>query len=111
MLSVGKRRHVYPIDLSPCRSELDVIVNKLKISKAEAIREAIKNYSEYIRGLEVVKYRNITKRQAKAEVQKYLRGKARVSADEISDALRIDMGLVNEVLMELWRGGWVEPHG
>ena len=104
------RRHVYPIDLSPCKSELDMIINKLRISKAEAMREAIRHYAGYIRGLEVVKYRNITKRQAEAEIQKYLRGKVRVSADEISDVLRIDMGLVNEVLMKLWQEGWVEPH-
>jgi predicted ArsR family transcriptional regulator len=62
-----------------------------------------------VRGLEVVTYRELTKEQAKEEVKKYLKGKDRVSADEISDALRVDMGLVNEVLMELWQEGWVEP--
>lgn len=110
MAGTRTQRYIYPIDLGPCKDELDVIVSKLKVSKAEAMREAIKHYAEYVRGLEVVKYRNITWRQAKSEIQKYLKGKTRVSADEISDALRIDMELVNKALMELWEKGWVEPH-
>ena len=110
-MSAKTTRHIYPIDLSPCKSELEMIVGKLKISKAEAVREAIRHFHEYARGLEVIKYRNLSRRQAKAEVQKYLKGKDRVSADDISDALRIAISLVNEILMELWRGGWVEPYG
>ena len=42
-------------------------------------------------------------------IQRYLKGKDRVRADEISDALRIDFDLVNELLLELWGEGWVEP--
>lgn len=60
-------------------------------------------------GLEVVTYRELTKEQAKEEVRKYLKGKDRVNSDEISGTLRADMSLVNEVLMELWKEGWVEP--
>jgi len=104
------QRYVYPIDLSDRGRELELIATKLGMSKAEAIREAIKHYAEHLRGLEVVTYRELTKEQAKEEVRKYLKGKDRVSADEISDALRVDMSLVNEVLMELWQEGWVEPN-
>lgn len=56
-----------------------------------------------IEDLEIITYRDITKEQAK------MKGKKRVSADEISDVLRIDMTLVNETLHELWHEGWVEP--
>ncbi len=62
-----------------------------------------------IEDLEIITYRDITKEQAKREIQKYLKGRKRVGADEISDVLRIDMTLVNETLHELWHEGWVEP--
>lgn len=109
LASAKAQRYVYPIDLSDRGRDLGLIATKLGMSKAEAIREAIKHYAEYLRGLEVVTYRELAKGQAKEEVRKYLKGKDRVSADEISDALRVDMSLVNEVLMELWQEGWVEP--
>ncbi len=102
-------RVVYPVDLTNSLKDLNEITGKLRISKAEAIREAIEHYAEHLRGLEVVTYRDVTKTQAKKEIQLYLKGKARVRADEISDALRIDFNLVNKTLMELWEEGWVEP--
>jgi hypothetical protein len=105
----GKRRLVYPVDLTDNLKDLNVITEKLRISKADAIREAVGHYAEYVRGLEVVKHRQVTREAAKQEIQRYLRGKERVRADEISDALRVDFELVNEALMELWQEGWVEP--
>ena len=103
------KRLVYPVDLTDSLKDLNAITERRRISKADAIREAIKNYAEHLRGLEVVTYRDVTKGQAKKEIQRYLKGKDRVRADEISDALRIDFGLVNELLLELWGEGWVEP--
>lgn len=108
-MAATKARFVYPVDLTDYTDDLDTIVEKLGVSKAEAMREAIKHYAEYIRGLEVVTYRDVTKEQAKREIQKYLKGKNRVRADEISDVLRIDLSLVNEALLQLWGEGWVEP--
>ncbi len=35
------------------------------------------------------------------KVQDYIKGKERIAADEVSNALRIDMGMVNEVLLYL----------
>lgn len=102
-------RLVYPVDLTGSLKDLNAITEKLRVSKAEAIREAIKHYAEHLRGLEVVSYRDVTKGRAKKEIQRYLKGKDRVRADEISDALRIDFELVNELLLELWEEGWVEP--
>lgn len=109
MSAVRARRYVYPVDLSDSVGDLSTIVKKLGASKAEAIRGAIKYYAEYLRGLEVITYRKISIEQAKREIQKYLKNKDRVSADEISDTLRIDMTLVNETLLKLWQEGWVEP--
>lgn len=82
---------------------------KIGISKAEAIREAIKRCAEELQSLEVVSFRKVTKRQAKEEIRRYLRGKTSVRAYEISNALRIDFELVNKVLLEMWEEGWVEP--
>jgi hypothetical protein len=105
----AKKRLVYPVDLTDLSDDLKVITERLGVSKAGAIREAVKNYAEHVRGLEVVTYRNLTRREAKKEIQRYLKDKERVWTDEISDALRIDLSLVNEVLLELWEEGWVEP--
>jgi len=88
-----------------------MIVEKIGCSKADAIRDAIRFYADYLSGLEVIRYREIGKEEAKEEIKAYIKGKNRVSADEISDALRIDMSMINEILLELWEEGWVEPDG
>lgn len=103
------QRYVYPVDLTEVEEELNLIVEKLKVSKAEAIREAIRYYAEELKGLEVVELRDIPREQAKKEILEYIRGKERVWADEIADALRLDLSLVNDILMELWSEGYVEP--
>ena len=103
------QRYVYPVDLTDVKEELKFIVEKLKVSKAEAIREAIRHFAEELRGLEVVELREIPREQAKKEIIEYIKGKDRVWADEIADALRLDLSLVNDILMELWSEGYVEP--
>ena len=102
-------RYVYPVDLTEVEKELKIITDKLKISKAEAIREAIRYYAEELRGIEVVELRDVPRDQAKKEIIEFIKDKDRVWADEISDALRIDLSLVNDILMELWSEGYVEP--
>ena len=108
-IPVKTERLVYPVDITGSLKDLNAITEKLRVSKAEAIREAIKHYAEYARGLEVITYREVSKGHARKEIEQYLKGKDRVWTDEISDALRIDSGLVNEALLELWKEGWVEP--
>lgn len=103
------QRYVYPLDITGIEAEVEKIASKMGINKAEAIREAIKHYAEYIEGLEVVEYRGVTKEQAKREISEFLEGKERVTSDEISGALRIDMSMVNDILVELWQEGEVEP--
>ncbi|WP_456330690.1 winged helix-turn-helix transcriptional regulator [Archaeoglobus sp.] len=103
------QRYVYPVDLTDVEKELNLIVEKLKVSKAEAIREAIRHYAEELKGLEVVELRDVPREQAKKEIMEYISGKERVWADEIAEALRLDLSLVNDILMELWSEGYVEP--
>ena len=62
-----------------------------------------------MRGLEIIELRDIPKEQAKKETLDYIKGRDRVRSDEIADALRLDLSFVNEILMELWSGGYVEP--
>ncbi|MDQ1281498.1 MAG: hypothetical protein QG670_2763 [Thermoproteota archaeon] len=101
---------MYPLKLTgESQRDLAKIMEKTGCNKAEAIRNAIKHYAEYLEGLEVVNLRNINEREAKKEVQEYLKGKERIHADEIADALRIDLSLVNNVLKALWHEGEVEP--
>ncbi len=103
------KRHVYPVDVSEVEDALANITTKLGCSKAEAIRDAVTHYAEYLEGIEVVEYRSLPLARVKKEVEKYIRGKTRVRADEISDALRIDMTDVNEALMQLWAEKEVAP--
>lgn len=110
MKTTYAKGYVYPLKLpQDSLDALTKIIDKLGCSKAEAIRDAIKYYADYLQGLEVVNLRNLSEEEAKREIQECLRGKDRVSADEISDELRIDMGIVNKVLLGLWQEGDVEP--
>lgn len=102
--------YVYPLKLTEeSQKDLAKIMEKLDCTKAEAIRDAIRHYAEYLEGLEVVSLRDLSEEEAKKEIRAYLKGKERIRADEISDALRLDLGLVNKVLLVLWQEGEVEP--
>ena len=102
--------YVYPLKLME-ESQKDVakIVEKLGCSKAEAIRDAIRHYAEYLEGVEMVNLRDLSEEEAKKEIRTYLAGKDRIHADEVSDALRLDLSLVNRILLALWQEGEVEP--
>jgi D-mannonate dehydratase len=104
------KRYVYPVQLDEDELDaLEVIVGKLGCSKSEAIRDAIRDYAEHVRGIEVVKFRDISKAQARKEILEFLDKKDRAWSSDISDALRIDLTLVNSILEELWREKRVEP--
>lgn len=106
------KRYVYPVQLDDEELRaLDAIVEKLGGSKSEAIRAAIKNYAEQLRGIEVVKIRNVPRSQARKEILEFLEGKDRALSSDIADTLRLDIGLVNRVLQELWEEKRVEPTG
>lgn len=104
------KRYVYPVQLDEEElAALDTILEKLGGTKSEAIREAIKNYAEELRGVEVVKIRDISRAQAHKEILEFLDKKERAWASEIADTLRLDLSLVNSILEELWTEKRVEP--
>jgi predicted transcriptional regulator len=89
--------------------ELKCIAEKLGVSKDEAVREAIRFFAAELKGLEIVELRDIPKERARKEIIDFIKGKERVWADEIADALRLDLAFVNDILKELWEEGYVEP--
>ena len=103
-------RYVYPVALDNEEAKaLEGLAAKLGLSRAEAIREAIRHYVEYTKGMEVVKMRNISKEDARKEVLAYLEKHERAWSSTIADELRLDLSLVNEILQELWSEEKVEP--
>ena len=104
------KRYVYPIQLNEDKLEaLEDIVKMLHVSKSEAIREAIRNYADQLKGLEVVRIRDLPKSQARKEILEFLERKDRAWASEIADSLRLDLTMVNRILEELWSEKRVEP--
>ena len=102
-------QYVYPRDLTEVEEELKCITEKLRISKAEAVREAISFFAAELKGLEIVELRDIPEEQAKKEIISFIKGKERVWADELADALRLDLTFAQDILKELWEEGYVEP--
>ena len=104
------KRYVYPVQLDETELEaLDTIAERLHLSKAEAIRDAVRNYAEQLKGIEVVKLREISRSQARKEILEFLDKRDRAWASEIADALRLDISLVNNILEGLWSEKRVEP--
>ena len=105
-----EKRYVYPVPLGADEmAALQVIVSKMGCTKAEAIRDAITHYAEYVKGLEIIKIRNMPRKQAREEIVKYLEKADHAWSGEIADALRLDLELVNRILEELWSEDKVEP--
>ena len=101
--------YVYPLDLTEVEEELTCIIEKLGVSKTEAVREAIRFFAAELKGWEIVELRDIPKEQAREELIDFIKGKEKVWADEIADALRLDLTFVQDILKELWEEGYVEP--
>jgi len=102
-------RKVYPVDITPIEKELNQITKKLQISKAEAIRQAIRYYAEWVRDLKIITPRIIPLEEAKKEILKYLETRDDVVyTDEIAEALNLDFDLTHKALMELWKDGEVD---
>lgn len=106
-----KTRRVYPISLGTQELKaLDLLQKKLECSRADAIRESIREYADQVKGMEVVKLRSLSRKLAKKEIMGYLRKHDRAWSDEIADELRLDIRFVSSILNELWeQGNSVEP--
>ena len=72
-------------------------------SRSELVREAIEDKITQLRGVEIVKIRNISKSKAKKEILAYIRNRDRTYASDIAFDLRLDLGLVFGVVDELFR--------
>jgi hypothetical protein len=104
------KRYVYPVQLDePELEALSTITQSLNISKSEAIRDAVRNYAEQLKGVEVVRIREISRAQARKEILELLDMKDRAWASDIADELRLDIFLVNSILESLWSEKRVEP--
>jgi metal-responsive CopG/Arc/MetJ family transcriptional regulator len=104
------KRYVYPVQLDEEELEaLDTIVERLHSSKSGAIREAIRNYGEQLKGTEVIKIREVSRRQVRKEILEFLKKNERAWSSEIADSLRIDLSVVNGILEELWSERRVKP--
>lgn len=104
------KRYVYPVQLdAPELEALDTITDRLHLSKSEAIRDAVRNCAEQLKGLEVVKIREVSRSQARKEILEFLDKKDRAWASEIADALRFDISFVDSILEDLWSEKRVEP--
>lgn len=104
------KRYVYPVQLDEEELEaLEAIVGRLHSSKCEAIREAIRNYADQLKGTEVIKIREVSRRRACKEILEFLEKSERAWSSEIADSLRIDLTLVNSILEELWSEKRVQP--
>ena len=104
------KRYVYPVQLDERELEaLGTIVDKLHLSKSEAIRDAVRNYAEQLKGMEVVRIREVSRSQARKEILEFLDKNDRAWASEIADALRLDISFVNSILEDLWSEKRVEP--
>jgi len=107
-----EKRKIYPLDITPVEKDLQIIIEKLNISQAEAIRQAITHYAEYVKGLKVVTPRVVPIEQAEREILDYLeQHEGGIYSDEISEALNLDFDLVNTALVRLWENGKIEPTG
>jgi predicted DNA-binding protein len=104
------KRYVYPVQLDEEQVQaLNVIVARTGKTKSEAIREAIRSFADEVKGMEVVKIRNISGKQARKEILEYLDKKERAWSSEIADTLRLDLTEVNRILEQLWGERKVEP--
>ncbi len=104
------KRYVYPVPLDDEELEaLNIIIDKVGGNKSGAIRLAIKSYAEELRGLEVVKIRDLPRNEARKEILQFLSRKERAWSSEVADTLRLDLSLVNSILQELWSEKRVEP--
>jgi len=104
------KRYVYPVQLDEEELKaLDTIVGRLHSSKSQAIKEAIRNYADQLKGTEIVRIREVSRRQARKEILEFLEKSERAWSSEIADSLRIDLTLVNSILEELWSENRVQP--
>jgi DNA-binding MarR family transcriptional regulator len=101
------QRIVYPFDLSAQSGKLEEICGRLKLSKAEALRQALDHYYEYVKGMKIIEIREISEKQAEKEILAFLKSHKGAFTSEIADSLRLDIVLVDSILHKLAEKGRV----
>ncbi|MBI5224557.1 ribbon-helix-helix protein, CopG family [Candidatus Micrarchaeota archaeon] len=101
-------RYVYPVDLTSEIKIIDEICRKMKFSKAEAIREALSHYYEYVRGIKVIEIRTPNSKDAEKEILSYLKSHKKAFTSQIADELQLDLLQVNGILVKLAEEGKVK---
>lgn len=104
----SKERIIYPVDLTGCAGELQEISEKLGLSKAEAVRDAIRHYHDSLKGFKVIQLREIPRKQAETEILALVKKRGRAFTSEIADELRLDVLVVNDILQKLAEKGVVK---
>lgn len=102
------QRYIYPVDLTGVEEDLELISARLRIGKAEAIREAVSRYAAEVRGMKVIELRELSKNEAAKEILAYLKKNKKAFTSQIADDLRLDIVQVNEILRELAEKGAVK---
>lgn len=77
-------------------------------SRNEVIRESIGRFIEEVEGMKIIKLRDIPRQKAKREIWDYLQKKEVTYASDIAEELRLDYGLVVDIIRELWEEEKVE---
>lgn len=77
-------------------------------SRNEVIRESIRHFIEEVEGMRIIQLRDVSKGQARREILEYLRKKEITYPSDIAEELRLDYGLVADIIRELWEGKKVE---
>lgn len=77
-------------------------------SRNEVIRESIRRFIEEVEEMRIIRLRDIPKQKAKEEIWDYLQKKEVAYPSDIADELRLDYGLVVDIVRELWEEEKVE---
>jgi len=107
---VVERELIVPVRFSKSEIEkIDKAAQRLGAkSRSAFIRDATEKYIQEVGSLKVIEIRkNVSLRDAKAEILAYLRRHKEVETFDIANDLRFDLDLTVRALKELWEEGKV----
>jgi len=77
-------------------------------SRNEVIRESIKRFIEEVEEMRIIRLRSVSRQKAKEEIWSYHKKKEVAYPSDVADELRLDYGLVVDIIRELWEEEKVE---
>lgn len=110
MQKVIERELIVPVRFSKSEIEkIDKAAQRLGAkSRSAFIRDATEKYIQEVGSLKVIEIRkNVSLRDAKAEILAYLRRHKEADTFDIANDLRFDLDLAVKALKELWEEGKV----